>query len=125
MSNVIKILTDAMSAVAAEAVEADQQAEAQQKRADEWYRYYQSKDAALEEVQKELDAARQERNRHEAIANGLRIGHLKPGDRVTINDLTVTIKSIEEAGAGGRILTFEEPVVLSPYTEQQKGDITQ
>lgn len=124
MSNVIKILTDTLSAVAAEAIEAAQEAGAQQKRADEWYRYYQSKDAALEEAQKELDAVRQERNRHEAVANGLRIGHLKPGDHVTIDGLTVTIKSIEEAGPGGRILSFEESVVLSPYTEQQKGATT-
>lgn len=125
MSNVIKILTDAMSAIAAEAVEAAQQAGAQQKRADEWYGYYQSKDAALEEAQKELDAVRQERNHHEAIANRLRIGHLKPGDHVTIDGLTLTIKSIEEAGPGGKILSFEEQITLSPYTEQQKGDTTQ
>lgn len=124
MSNVIKILTDAMSAVATEAIADAQQAEAQQKRADEWYRYYQSKEATLEEMQKELDTARQERNHHEAIANGLRVGHLKPGDRITIDGLTVTIKSIEETGLGSRRLTFEEPVALSPYTEQQKGATT-
>lgn len=125
MSNVIKILTDAMSAVATEAIEAAQQAETQQKRADEWYEYYQSKDAALEEAQKELDTVRQECNRHEDVANKLRIGHLKPGDRVTIGDLTLTIESIKEAWPGRKILYFEERITLSPYTEQQKGDTTQ
>lgn len=112
MRNIIKILTDALSDVAAEAVAAAQEAEEQRKRADEWYGYYQSKDAALKEAQKELDASKQ------------RVGicDLKPGDRITIDGLTVTIKDIKETGPGGKIFTFEEQVVLSPYTEIQKGD---
>ncbi len=114
MRNIIKILTDALSDVATEAVAAAQEAEAQQKRADEWYGYYQSKDAALKEAQTALDTSKQ------------RVGlcDLKPGDRITIDGLTVTVKDIKEVGPGGRILTFEEPVALSPYTEQQKGATT-
>ena len=104
MRNIIKILTDALSDVAAEAVAAAQEAEAQKKRADEWYGYYQSKDADLEKA---------------------RLSSLKPGDRITIDGLTITIKDIKEAGPGGKILTFEEPVILAPYQDNQKGDTTQ
>lgn len=103
MSNVIKILTDAMSAIAAEAIETARQAEAHQKQADEWYRFYQSKDAELSKVKSQL-------------------APLKPGDHITIDGLTLTIKDIKEAGPGGRILIFEEPVSLSPCPAQERKE---
>lgn len=58
--NAITILAEALADMTTKAVEAEQKAAAEKQRADEWYRYYQTKEAAANELSDKLAAEIQE-----------------------------------------------------------------
>jgi len=70
--NAITILSDALLDMTNRAIESERQAAAEKQRADDWYSYYQSKAKEVDDLKAQLDIARLERNKQEAIANGLK-----------------------------------------------------
>lgn len=70
--NAVTILSDALLAMTNRAIEAERQAAAEKQRADDWSSYYQSKAKEADDLKAKLDITRLERNKHEAVANGLR-----------------------------------------------------
>lgn len=52
----IELVTELLGTMAARAVEAERQRDKAKKNADEWYGYYQNKDAELKEVEAKLGA---------------------------------------------------------------------
>lgn len=82
----ITILAEALADMTAKAVEAEQRAAKAQRQADEWYGYYQTKAKEVDELKAQLDVTRLERNKHEAVANGLRSKLEKSGKEGSANE---------------------------------------
>ena len=70
--NAITILSDALLEMTNRAIESERQAAAEKQRADDWYSYYQSKAKEVDDLKAQLDIARLEKNKYEAITNGLK-----------------------------------------------------
>ena len=84
--NAVTILSDALLAMTNRAIEAERQAAAEKQRADDWYSYYQNKAKEADELKAQLDVTRLERNKQEAIANGLRSKLGEAGKDGTANE---------------------------------------
>ena len=82
MENTIKtpveLLTDLLSNMTQRAIQAEAERDAEKKRADEWYQYYRSKEAELDEVVAELAAEVKENANLRATVNALNREHSKP-----------------------------------------------
>lgn len=84
--NAVTILSDALLAMTNRAIEAEGQAAAEKQRADDWYSYYQNKVKETDDMKAQLDIARLEKNKQEAIANGLRSKLGEAGKDGTANE---------------------------------------